>query len=307
MQNLRGGEARRYRSPHDSRKPRAAGGFACDFRLNCVDSATARKESETFMEHAAIFMVGQTKQGLKPGRMRVIRGTIRQMGGAAALAALLLVPAASAGAKVAKRKPQSSLLATSGTFGAFTPAAADPRVAAAFARSGLGTGMTGTPFRFTPSGNTAGRRAITVAVRARAVSRTDAAKALGLASDGLAPSAYSLGASIGWKRFALSGDVAKMDNPLLPTGRESADLGLSFFGKRWETKLDVAGERATNDKPAIGIDEAWSVGVGGSYALTRNLNVSGGVRYKTQRDDPLNLLDTRRDSQAVYLGTTFKF
>jgi opacity protein-like surface antigen len=233
------------------------------------------------------------------------------MGGAAALAALLLVPAASAGAKTVKRKPQTSLIAKtakSGTFGAFTPAAADPRVAAAFARSGLGAGLAGGPFRFTPSANTNSRRAVTVAVRARAVGRPEAAKALGLASDGLAPSAYSLGASIGWKRFALSGDMAKESNPLMPTGRESADLGLSFFGKRWETKLDVAGERTTNDKPAIGIDQAWSVGLGGSYSLTRNLNVTGGVRYKAQReDDPLNLLDNRRDSQAVYLGTTFKF
>jgi opacity protein-like surface antigen len=238
--------------------------------------------------------------------MTVIRDMMKQMGGAAALAALLLVPAASAGAKVAKRKPQTSLLATSGTFGAFTPAAADPRIAAAFARSGLGTGVAGTPFRFTPSAN-GGRRAITVAVRARAVGRPEAAKALGLPSDGLAPSAYSLGASIGWKRFALSGDVAKVDSALLPIGRESADLGLSFFGKRWETKLDVAGERSTDDRPAIGIDQAWSVGVGGSYSLTRNLNVSGSLRYKTQRDDPLTLLDNRRDSQAVYLGTTFRF
>jgi opacity protein-like surface antigen len=241
-----------------------------------------------------------------PGEMRVIRGTIRGFGGAAALAAILLVSATSAEARTPKRKTAPASAAKSGTFGAFTPATADPRIAAAFARSGLGT-ASGTPFRFTPSGNTSSRRAITVAVRARNVARGDSAKALGLPSDGLAPSAYSLGASIGWKRFALSGDVAKVDNGILPDSRESADLGLSFFGKRWETKLDVAGERSLNDKPAIGIDQSWSVGLGGSYSLTRNLNVSGSVRYKTQRDDPLNLLDNRRDSQAVYLGTTFKF
>lgn len=238
--------------------------------------------------------------------MRVIRGSMGRLGSAVALTAMLCALTMPAGARVAKRKAPSNLAATSGTFGAFTPAAADPRIAAAFARSGLGT-VSGSPFRFTPSGNAGSRRAITVAVRARAIGRTDASKALGLASDGLAPSAYSLGASIGWKRFALSGDVAKVEGGLLPDARESADLGLSFFGKRWETKLDVAGERSLNDRPAIGIDQSWSVGVGGSYSLTRNLNVSGGVRYKTQRDDPLNLLDNRRDSQAVYLGTTFKF
>lgn len=236
----------------------------------------------------------------------MIRGTMAGLGSALALT-MLLAPMTSAEAKVTKRKPQTNLAAQSNLFGAFTPAAADPRIAAEFARSGLGTGGSGSPFRFTPSGNAGSRRAITIAVRARAVSKADAAKALGLSSDGLAPSAYSLGASVGWKRFALSGDVAKIENVLLPAGHESADVGVSFFGKRWETKLDVTSERTTNEKPALGIDQSWSVGLGGSYALTRNLNVTGGVRYKTQRDDPMSLLDNRRDSQAVYVGTTFKF
>jgi hypothetical protein len=242
--------------------------------------------------------------------MSVIRGKTGGWGGALALAALLLAPITAADARGTKRKAQANVVASaasSGTFGAFTPAAADPRIAAAFARSGLGTGLNNSPFRFTPSMNNGSRRAVTIAVRARTITRAESAKALGLASDGLAPSSYSLGASIGWKRFAFSGDVAKVTDELLPNSRESADLGLSFFGKRWETKLDVASERSLNDRPAIGIDQSWSVGLGGSYALTRNLNVSGGVRYKTQLDDPMRLLDNRRDSQAVYLGTTFKF
>jgi hypothetical protein len=263
------------------------------------------------MEHEAAFVVGISPLGLRSNIMSVIRGKIGRLGGAAALAALLLAPATSADARIGKRKTQANIAASaenSDTFGAFTPAAADPRIAAAFARSGLGTGLNGSPFRFTPSMNNGSRRAVTIAVRARTVTRVEAAKALGLASDGLAPSAYSLGASVGWKRFALSGDVAKVSDQLLPNGRESADLGLSFFGKRWETKLDVASERSLNDRPAIGIDQSWSVGLGGSYSLTRNLNVSGGVRYKAQQqDDPMRLLDNRRDSQAVYLGTTFKF
>lgn len=245
--------------------------------------------------------------------MSVIRGKMGQWGGAAALASLLLVPITSADARTKRKAPsalaekQSNLAAKSSTFGAFTPAAADPRMAAAFARSGLGTGLGATPFRFTPSMNSSSPRAVTIAVRARMISRPEAAKALGLPSDGLASSSYSLGASIGWKRFAFSGDMARIGDTLLPDGRESADVGVSFFGKRWETKLDVSGERSLNDRPAIGIDQSWSVGLGGSYALTRNLNVSGGVRYKTQIEDPLQSTDNRRDSQAVYLGTTFKF
>lgn len=222
---------------------------------------------------------------------------------AAALACLLCAPAA------ADARPRRAAPPDATGFGAFTPASADPRVAAAFARNGLGTvNFAGGAFRFTPSGTAGGgHRAVTVAVRARIVRRQDAAKALTLASDQIAPSAYSLGASIGWKRFALSGDVSKVDGGLLPIGREAADVGFSFTGRRWATKVDLAADRSLADTPAFGIDQSWSVGLGGSYSLTRNIDVSGGVRYKTQHDELFSIADNRRDSQAVYLGTTFKF
>ena len=240
--------------------------------------------------------------------MRMIRGMPARLGGAVTLVSMLLAPVTMADGKTPRRAHAPAFSATAPEFGAFTPAAADPRMAAAFARSGLGTGnFAGGAFRFTPSGKATSRRKVTVAVRARAVGRSEAAHALSLPSDGLAPSAYSLGASVGWKRFALSGDVAKVDGGLLPTSRESADIGLSYSGARWATKLDLGAERSLNDRPTLGIDQTWSVGLGGSYALTRNLNVSGGVRYKTQHEQLIPVLDDRRDSQAVYLGTTFKF
>lgn len=233
----------------------------------------------------------------------MIRGHIGKGGCALALIALLLVPATSADAR---RRHRASSTASAPAFNAFTPAAADPRLAAAFARSGLGdTSFNDGVFRFTPSGSS---RPITVAVRSRAVTRQQAAKTMTLPSDGLAPSAYSLGASIGWKRFALSGDLQKVDGGLLPTGRESVDLGLIFSGKRWATELELQGERASGPKlPAVSDDESFSVGLGGSYALSRRFNLTGGVRYKQQREQIQSLTDDRRDSQAVYLGTTFKF
>jgi len=243
--------------------------------------------------------------------MKAIRGRFGKWGGAVALVALFVVPASSADARVRRsahvaiRAPAAALAPG---FSAFTPAAADPRMAAAFARSGLGTpNFNDSAFRFTPSGGSS-RRAVTVAVRSRAITRQQAARALALPSDGLAPSAYSLGASIGWKRFALTGDVQKVDSGLLPSGRESADLGLIFSGKRWATELQLAGERASGTRiPNSGIDESWSVGLGGSYALSQRFNVTGGVRYKTQRDQLQSLTDDRRDSQAVYVGTAFRF
>lgn len=241
-------------------------------------------------------------------QMKTNHGRLGKWGGALALIALFVAPVTPADART-RRHARAAAAASAPSFSAFTPAAADPRVAAIFARSGLGTSSfnEGT-FRFTPSGAGASRRAVTVAVRSRAISRQQAAKTMALPSEGLAPSAYSLGASIGWKRFALAGDVQKTDGGLLPTGRESADVGLIFSGKRWATELDLAGERASGARlPQTGLDESWSVGIGGSYALTRRFNVTGGVRYKTQRDQLQSLTDDRRDSQAVYLGTTFKF
>jgi hypothetical protein len=238
--------------------------------------------------------------------MAMIRGRTAKWGGAVALASLMLAPLTAADARRLRKAPAA---AERSSFGAFTPAAADPRMAAAFARNGLGTqNFSGGAFRFTPSGDTASRRAVTVAVRARGGNRQPAAHVAAATTESLASSAYSLGASIGWKRFALSGDFSKVDGGLLPTGTESADIGLSFAGKRWVTKLDVGAERAAGDRPAlIGIDESWSVGVGGSYSLTKKIDLTGGVRYKLQREQMLSLSDDRRDSQTVFIGTTFKF
>lgn len=237
------------------------------------------------------------------------RSVSGKWGGAAALAALLLAPVATADAHGPRRivkAPKTEFTVPTG-FGAFTPAAADPRLAAIFARSGLGTAnFSAGAFRFTPSGKPS-RRAVTVAMRARSVGRTDAMHAA-VPTTTLASSAYSLGMSVGWKRFALSGDVTKTEGGLLPDSHESADVGFSFMGKRWTTKVDVAADRPTGDRPVmIGADPSWSVGLGGSYALTRNLDVIGGLRYKAQREELNSLMDDRRDSQAVYLGTTFRF
>jgi len=221
-----------------------------------------------------------------------------------ALAALAAASATPADAKARRRHHAPAVASQDFAFNSFTPAAADPRFS-----FGVGDAYNDGAFRFTPSSVSNNRRAITVAVRSRAISRQQAAHAMALPSDGLAPSAYSLGASIGWKRFALSGDVQKMDGGLLPNGRQSADLGLIFSGKRWATELEVAGERASGQKLPVGpsVDESFSVGLGGSYAISHRLNLTGGVRYKQQHEQIQALTDDRRDSQSVYLGTTFKF
>ncbi len=228
--------------------------------------------------------------------------------GAFGASALLLAPALRAqedhGARTSPRV--SSAVPRSG-FAAFTPAAADPKLAAVLARSGLGDGG----FRFTPSeARRTADRGVTVAVRAhsaRAVS-TDRASTTP-ASLSLSPIAYNLGVSVGWKRFAVSGDVARVDLVSEPGGREQTDVGVSYSGKRLSGRVAAVADKPLTSTPVlIGDKPSYSIDVGGSYSLTRNLAVTAGVRYKSERDRLTAMTeDNRRDSQSVYVGTAFRF
>lgn len=242
--------------------------------------------------------------------MVAIRGAGAWGGVAFAAASLMFVPSMATTYKPGKMRPYAAIsLSAPGSIGSFTPAAADPRRAASLARAGLGSGsFSGGSFRFTPSATPGSRRAVTVAVRARATTRAAAERAAMGATAGITPSAYNLGVSVGWKQFALSGDIGRVEGGLLPMDSESADIGVSYSGKSWSTRLQVAADRTTGGRPRlIGPEQSYSVDLGGSYSLTRNLEVTGGVRYKLQRDRLEPLEDERRDSQAVYIGTAFKF
>ncbi|MBU3076942.1 hypothetical protein [Sphingomonas quercus] len=248
----------------------------------------------------------------------MIRGR-KGAGGAAAIAAMLalaLMPSAGQSATQTSKKRVSTKASVALTvpFGSFTPAAADPRAAASFARAGIG-GLDAAGFRFTPATAPGSRRAVTVAVRAR---RTDLAQvqaqhdvvATTPVVTAITPTAYNLGVSVGWKRFAITGDVARVDTGMMPGSRESADVALSYGGKNWSTRVVLGAERGFGTGASlVGADEGYSVDLGGSYSLTRNLAVTGGMRYRVQRDQATvaPLADLRRDSQAVYLGTAFRF
>src|SRR3546814_4077546 len=92
-------------------------------------------------------------------------------------------------------------------IGSFTPASADPKLAAALARSGLNA----SGFRFTPSeASKDEQHRVTVAVRKRVSRSSDESNARTVApasTVSVAPIAYNLGVAVGWKRFAPSGDV----------------------------------------------------------------------------------------------------
>lgn len=238
---------------------------------------------------------------------RVLAG----VGLVALVAAGLAVPALGAPDRGKDASHAATTLGMEGGIGSFTPASADPKLAAALARSGLGA----SGFRFTPSeAHDEGSHPVTVAVRSRSshASNESASRTIAPSSTvSVAPIAYNLGLSVGWKRFALSGDVTHVDLGGKPGSTQSLDMGLSYTGKRASGRVKASASKPIeDDAPAlIAENPSYSIDVGGSYSLTRNLDLTAGLRYKSERDsDRLQrLADDRRDSQAVYIGAAFRF
>ncbi len=225
-------------------------------------------------------------------------------------AALVLSPAL---AIVAQRHGASMPAALSArSFGDFTPAVSDPRLAAALAERR--TRVAG--LRLTPAAVTReATRPVRLAIRARATTPAQAARDAATPAPAAAtvaaitPSSYSLGMSVGWRRFAVTGDVQQDRDSVVPGTRDAAQVGVNYRATpRLTTRVEVEAERSLGVQRVVGADQAYALDVGGSYRIGRNLDVTGGVRYRIQRDrlEPL-ARDERRDSQAVYVGTAFRF
>jgi hypothetical protein len=240
------------------------------------------------------------------------RNAIMAVGGGAIIALTFAMTPAFGGARDFRTAKSRMAVAERSDLGAFTPANGDPRLAAALARSGIST----SGFRFTPASTSVRlNRSVTVAVRARSTIAPQNGTRIALVSPpsqsatSLSPTAYNLGVSIGWGRFAVSSDVQKVDIGALG-GREAVDLGLSYTERKFSTRIAVARDHPTvgTPRPLAGGGAGTSLDLGGSYRLSRNLDLTAGVRYRqAERDRLAPLADNRRDSQAVYIGTAFKF
>jgi hypothetical protein len=200
----------------------------------------------------------------------------------------------------------------------FSPATVDPRLSRSIAVRTLAKGKT---FRFTPAGSSErADRSVTVAVR------VDAAQARGLrvtapriasvdmpegtAALRIAPTAYSLGSTRGYRSFARNGSAVPthsgVDIPDLASFRPTS--GARGTPGRFSPRIALDEKQNAGRSPrTFDGDANESVDVGGSYRLSRNLNVTAGVRYQTERDRLVPLTDGRQDSQAVYVGTQFRF
>lgn len=198
----------------------------------------------------------------------------------------------------------------------FTPASVDPELAARVADKARARGIRFTPASAPP---VSGKRTVTVAVRvddetARAISvrkAIDAAPGRGIGLTALDASRFQLGSARGYKSFArtvdLTSNVSSMSLPDLAQfepSRPKADDKPSRLQPRIELEdREIAG-RSPNTLDSIG---AQTVGVGGSFSLSPNLNVTAGVRYSQERERLDPLTNSVQDSQAVYVGTQIKF
>ena len=223
---------------------------------------------------------------------------------ALAVVSLALPPALAAMSR-SERIRETSLSET--LLGQFTPASGDERLVARYNKMSAEARRS---FSFTPALTDSSRknRAITVVIRSRddasSATRTSALAAGRTAPIAIAPVKYNLGASVGFEKFV---------TPSLPRGTDLRNLPVAKAPEQDEKKSRFATRMVNRPSDPSGATdrvtapgEASAVDVVSSYRLTKNIDVTAGVRYRADdRVEPLT--DSRRDSQAVYVGTAFRF
>lgn len=203
-------------------------------------------------------------------------------------------------------------------FSMFTPALVDPKLAERVARRADNSAL-----RFTPAGRAIKRdRTVTVAVRvdqdtARAISVRqvlDVAPGGGEGLSSLAATRYNLGIARGYQSFkrpepqlSLSAsvrDISMADLASFEPSRPGAQDKPSRFQPRIALEDEQVAGRSPNTLDSLA---AQTVDLGGAYRITRNLDVTAGVRLSQERDRLSPITDSVQDSQAVYVGTQFRF
>jgi hypothetical protein len=137
----------------------------------------------------------------------------------------------------------------------------------------------------------------------------------GFAAVRITPVAYNLGLARGYQSFALptTGAIHDMprDNSELHSfslATTASDPGSPASSPRLEPDVTMD-ERAAPGRAqrTLGTQSDDQVKTGGSYRLIGNLDVTAGLRYASDHDRLRALSDHRQDSQAIYVGTQFRF
>ena len=223
----------------------------------------------------------------------------------------MIVPAFAAKASGPEQKDMPSWIAM------FTPAGGDSVLAQKFAATQIAANAR---FPFTPaSAGDVRNRTITVAARANSrlsagavsirnvIAPTDLGAGKGLR---LAAVDYRLTASRGWQDFALPKAHARAaKTPLSDVGKGSFRLDESAQKpSKFSTniKLDQNKEMAPPARGSAASGD-YKLDVGGSFSISRKIDVTAGVRYASENDRVIPLADNRKDSEAVYVGTKIRF
>lgn len=226
------------------------------------------------------------------------------------------------GAGLAVSSPESLSTPTAINFLPFTPAGADPELAEKVANL-VGEDA----LRFTPASKPSPQRDRTVnfAVRVdNATARTLSGRnGLEQLSSGgsvqaalpIAPTRYNLGIARGYQSFAQP--TRSVSAAAVAEGLKDISMpDLSKFdskeehGKpsRFQSRIALQKDDLAGSAPRT-LEGAGSqqVDLGGSYRLSRNLDVTAGVRLSQDRDRLAPLTDGMEDDQAVYVGTQIRF
>jgi hypothetical protein len=166
-------------------------------------------------------------------------------------------------------------------------------------------------FRFTPSGQSDNRKALSLGVSTKVVAAATERSRAAAPAETLAtlPSSYNVDLSVAWQGFAVNTGFSRVEPgplALLAGGRRDAvDLGISYRGRNWKTSLQGTAEQGSLLMYAP-LERRYSVEFGGAYVVAPRLSVKGGIRYKLAPESP-SLLDPDRADQSVYFGTNFAF
>jgi len=199
----------------------------------------------------------------------------------------------------------------------FTPAGVDSRLANKFAEP---SGADNRRFPFTLAGGETNRNR-TIIVAARANSRLTAGAvsvrgAIAAAEPGagkalrLSTIDYRLTAAKGWQGFTLpTAPKLSAVAPLSELGRGSFRLDDNVKKPRkfsTSIKLDQNKEAVPPARGSASTGE-YKLDVGGSFSISRKIDLTAGVRYTSENDRVMPTTDNRKDSEAVYVGTKIRF
>lgn len=195
----------------------------------------------------------------------------------------------------------------------FTPAGVDSRLAAKLERNAVSDNK----FRFTPAGlNRRGSNVLTVAARADAANAVSVRAAIAHAGSGntvrLNNSNYRLTASRGWQGFRLPANAVQAQQPRLAAMVGQASFKLDDQAKKkpsrfnTDASVDKVGNAAPNPRGSAAAGD-YAFNVGGSFSISRRIDVTAGVRYASERDRLTPAANSSPDSEAVYVGTKIRF